>query len=105
VSGLDPSRRRWLGLAGCLVHDPEVLLLDEPLRGLDAIPIAEYVATLQDLAALGKAVILTFPPAADIPNACTAVGVLGGGVLTTGPIASSTHSQPADAAGGNWNPA
>jgi ABC-2 type transport system ATP-binding protein len=59
VETLPPAAKQWLGLARCLIHDPEVLLLDEPMQGMDPTAHGEFWQTLRELSELEKTVILT----------------------------------------------
>jgi len=51
--------KQKLGLAGGLIHDPEVMILDEPLTGLDAAAARDVKDQLTDFARSGKTVVLT----------------------------------------------
>ncbi|MDR1079307.1 MAG: ABC transporter ATP-binding protein [Propionibacteriaceae bacterium] len=56
---LSRGQKQRLGLARALVHDPEVLLLDEPASGLDPRSRIELRDTLRDLAQAGKTVLVS----------------------------------------------
>ncbi|MEM9930508.1 MAG: ATP-binding cassette domain-containing protein, partial [Bacteroidota bacterium] len=51
--------KQRLGLALALLHDPELLILDEPVNGLDPAGIADIRRLLQDLRAAGKTILLS----------------------------------------------
>jgi ABC-2 type transport system ATP-binding protein len=59
VSGYSLGMRQRLGLAGALLGDPEVLILDEPANGLDPEGIAWLRSLLQGLAAEGRTVLIS----------------------------------------------
>jgi ABC-2 type transport system ATP-binding protein len=59
VSGYSLGMRQRLGLAGALLGDPEVLILDEPANGLDPEGIAWFRSLLQGLAAEGRTVLIS----------------------------------------------
>jgi ABC-2 type transport system ATP-binding protein len=59
VSGYSLGMRQRLGLAGALLGDPEVLILDEPANGLDPEGIAWLRSLLQSLAAEGRSVLIS----------------------------------------------
>jgi ABC-2 type transport system ATP-binding protein len=59
VSGYSLGMRQRIGLAGALLGDPEVLILDEPANGLDPEGIAWLRSLLQGLAAEGRSVLIS----------------------------------------------
>jgi ABC-2 type transport system ATP-binding protein len=79
VADLDVGQRRRLGLARALVHDPAVLLLDEPTAGVEGKAREEVQALMVELAAMGKTILLTGRAVAD--GVCTSLGLLREGHL------------------------
>ncbi|HEX7002400.1 MAG TPA: ABC transporter ATP-binding protein [Trueperaceae bacterium] len=59
VETFSRGMKQKLGLAGGLIHDPDVMILDEPLTGLDAAAARSVKDLLTDFVASGKTVILT----------------------------------------------
>ena len=59
VRGFSKGMRQRTKLAQCLVHDPELLVLDEPLTGVDPIARAEIVELIRKAAAGGKTVVIS----------------------------------------------
>jgi ABC-2 type transport system ATP-binding protein len=57
--GLSKGMRQKVALAGALIHDPELIILDEPLTGLDAASARQVKAVLRDRVANGTTVIMT----------------------------------------------
>jgi ABC-2 type transport system ATP-binding protein len=57
--GFSKGMRQKVALAGALVHDPRLIILDEPLTGLDAVSARHVKALLQDRVRLGCTVIIT----------------------------------------------
>ena len=57
--GLSKGMRQKVALAGALIHDPQLIILDEPLTGLDAGSARQVKAVLKDRVAHGATVILT----------------------------------------------
>jgi ABC-2 type transport system ATP-binding protein len=78
-----------VGLALALAPDPEVLLLDEPTSGLDLLTRREFLASLVDLAASGRTVLISSHSIAELEKASTHVGLLREGKL----ILSSTLEE------------
>jgi ABC-2 type transport system ATP-binding protein len=68
-----------LGLAAALVHDPEVLLLDEPTDGVDPVGRREIRDLLLEEAARGKAILLNSHLLSEIERTCGRVAVLRNG--------------------------
>lgn len=96
--GLDAAKRlkdlskggyARVGLALALAPDPEVLLLDEPTSGLDLLTRREFLASLVDLAAGGRTVLISSHSIAELERACTHVGLLRDGKM----ILSSTLDE------------
>jgi ABC-2 type transport system ATP-binding protein len=83
--GLDPGKKlrdlskggyARVGLALALAPDPEVLLLDEPTSGLDLLTRREFLASLMDLAAAGRTILISSHSIAELEKASTHVGLL-----------------------------
>ncbi|MGE0055223.1 MAG: ABC transporter ATP-binding protein [Hyphomicrobium sp.] len=58
-NGLSKGMRQKVALAGALIHDPQLIILDEPLTGLDAASARQVKAVLKDRVAAGATVIMT----------------------------------------------
>jgi ABC-2 type transport system ATP-binding protein len=59
VRGYSKGMRQRIKLAQALLHDPELLVLDEPLSGIDPVGRSEFVRLFRDLAALGKCLLIS----------------------------------------------
>jgi ABC-2 type transport system ATP-binding protein len=70
-----------LVLAKCLLHDPRVLLLDEPASGLDPSSRAALRETLRGLAREGVAVLISSHILSELSELCTQIGILNQGRL------------------------
>ena len=82
-----------LGLAAAMIHDPEVLLLDEPTDGVDPVGRREIRDLLQEEAKRGKTVLLNSHLLSEIERTCDRVAVLRGGrVAAAGRIEDLTAS-------------
>lgn len=59
IGGYSKGMRQRIKIAQGIVHDPEVLILDEPLNGLDPVARREVTTLLQALAAQGKCIVVS----------------------------------------------
>ena len=65
-----------IGLAQALVHDPDILILDEPMSGLDPIGTCEFIEILHDLRDRGKTVLLASHLLARVEEICDEIAIL-----------------------------
>ncbi len=76
VQMLSRGMRQRLCLAHALVHDPQVLLLDEPASGLDPRARVEMRELLRELGAMGKTVVVSSHILAELAELCDSVGII-----------------------------
>jgi len=76
---LSKGMTQRLGLAQALVHDPEVLLLDEPTAGVDPLGVAGILALIPELKRTGKTILLSSHLLDHVAAVCDRVVVLGAG--------------------------
>jgi ABC-2 type transport system ATP-binding protein len=81
VKGLSTGNRQRLMLAKTLLHDPTVLVLDEPASGLDPRARTELRAIVKTLAELGKTIIISSHILPDIEDISDRIGILEAGQL------------------------
>jgi ABC-2 type transport system ATP-binding protein len=81
VESLSRGMMQRLSLARTLVHDPQVLLLDEPASGLDPRARIEIRELLVELARMGKTIFFSTHILSDVAEICTRVGILEAGKL------------------------
>jgi ABC-2 type transport system ATP-binding protein len=81
VDTLSRGLKQRLGLARVLIHDPSVLVLDEPASGLDPRARVEIRELLLEVAHLGKTIIFSSHILADVAELCTRVGIMESGKL------------------------
>jgi ABC-2 type transport system ATP-binding protein len=81
ATDLSKGMRQRLILAKTLLHDPAVLILDEPAAGLDPRARIELRALLKELGSMGKTVIVSSHILTELADMCTSVGILEKGAL------------------------
>jgi len=81
VDKLSRGMKQRLSLARTLVHDPQVLILDEPASGLDPRARVEIRELLVELAKMGKTIFFSTHILADVAEICSRVGILEAGQL------------------------
>ena len=88
VQGLSRGMQQRLCLAHTLVHDPQVLLLDEPASGLDPRARVELRELLRELRSLGKTILVSSHILPELEELCTSVAIIDRGqVLAQGRVA------------------
>jgi ABC-2 type transport system ATP-binding protein len=88
VQGLSRGMQQRLCLAHALVHDPAVLLLDEPASGLDPRARVELRELLRELRTLGKTILISSHILPELEELCTSVAIVDRGqVLAQGRVA------------------
>ena len=93
VSSLSRGMRQKIGLAKTLVHDPDVLILDEPAGGLDPNARIEMRQTIAGLRSLGKTILLSSHILPELASICDRVGILNHGVLLAQGTVKEISSQ------------
>jgi ABC-2 type transport system ATP-binding protein len=81
VDALSRGMKQRLCLARSLVHDPQVLILDEPASGLDPRARIEIRELLRELQAMGKTIFVSSHILSEIEEVCTHIGILEAGRL------------------------
>ena len=79
VDTLSRGLKQRLGLARVLIHDPSILVLDEPASGLDPRARVEIRELLLEIARLGKTIVFSSHILADVAELCTRVGIMESG--------------------------
>jgi len=86
IGALSRGMQQRLGLARVLIHDPQLLLLDEPASGLDPRARIEMMAILQELQKMGKTIIISSHILSELETLCNRVAIIEKGKLIyTGP--------------------
>ena len=81
VNGLSKGMKQRLCLAKTLVHDPPVLILDEPASGLDPRARLEMKALLNELRQMGKTILVSSHILSELADFCTSIGIIERGKL------------------------
>jgi ABC-2 type transport system ATP-binding protein len=79
VEHLSRGMQQRLCLARALIHDPQVLLLDEPASGLDPIGRVELREILKELGRMGKTILISSHILSELADLCTHVGMVARG--------------------------
>jgi ABC-2 type transport system ATP-binding protein len=87
IGALSRGMQQRIGLARVLIHDPQVLLLDEPASGLDPRARIEMMAILQELQRMGKTIIISSHILSELQTLCNRVAIIEKGQLIySGPV-------------------
>src|SRR5580704_2758210 len=87
VTKYSMGMRQRLGVAACLLGDPELLILDEPMNGLDPGGMLDMRDMIQSLVAEGRTVVLSSHLLDEVERTCDAVAIVDRGkVIRQGPI-------------------
>jgi ABC-2 type transport system ATP-binding protein len=87
VDTLSRGLKQRLCLARALVHDPAVLLLDEPASGLDPRARVEMREILKELQTMGKTIVISSHILPELTELCTMIGIIDQGrIRATGPV-------------------
>ncbi len=87
VDGLSRGMKQRLCLARSLVHDPDLLILDEPASGLDPRARVEMREILLELKRMGKTILISSHILAELSEMCTHIGIINDGrMVACGPV-------------------
>jgi ABC-2 type transport system ATP-binding protein len=87
--------RQRLGIARCLLADPELLILDEPLNGLDPAGIGDMRRLIRELVGEGRTVLLSSHLLDEVQRTCDAAAIVDDGrIVAQGTIAELTGGGP-----------
>ena len=87
VDGLSRGMKQRLSLARALLHEPVLLVMDEPAAGLDPRTRLEFRETVRELNQQGMTILLSSHLLTDLTELCTDVGIIDGGrMLLTGSV-------------------
>lgn len=81
IEGLSRGMKQRLCLAKTLIHDPQVLLLDEPASGLDPRARIELRELLKELRNMGKTILISSHILTELSDFCNTIGIIEQGTL------------------------
>ncbi len=81
VDSLSRGMKQRLCLARSLIHNPELLILDEPASGLDPRARAEIKEILRELKKMGKTIIISSHILPELSEMCTSIGIIDKGQM------------------------
>lgn len=91
IGALSRGMQQRIGLARVLIHDPDLLLLDEPASGLDPRARIEMMAILLELQRLGKTIIISSHILSELQTLCNRCAIIERGKLIyTGPVSGAS---------------
>ena len=94
TSALSTGQKQRLALAKTILHDPDLLILDEPASGLDPRARIEIRSLLRELCRMGKTVIISSHILADLEEICTDVAIIEeGAVVWAGALDEARRSS------------
>jgi ABC-2 type transport system ATP-binding protein len=94
ISGLSRGMQQRVSLARVLVHDPDLLLLDEPASGLDPRARIELMEILRELRRMGKTIFISSHILTELAELCDSVTIIDRGVVRfSGPMDALLQSD------------
>ena len=101
VDGLSRGMKQRLCVARALIHNPQLLVLDEPASGLDPRARFEMKEVMKNLGTMGKSIIISSHILPELGEMCTSIGVMEkGNLVVNGKVEDITrksrHSNPLD---------
>ncbi|MGB0036712.1 MAG: ABC transporter ATP-binding protein [Candidatus Acidiferrales bacterium] len=81
IEGLSRGMKQRLGIARAIIHDPPLLILDEPTAGLDPQARIDFKRLLKELNKAGKTILITSHLLGDLQEVCTSIAILEKGRL------------------------
>ena len=93
VDALSRGMKQRLGLARVLLHDPELLLLDEPASGLDPRARIEIRELLKELMNMGKTILISSHILHELSEYCTQIGIVEQGQLVASGSLDDIYSK------------
>ena len=96
VDTLSRGMKQRLCVARALLHNPELLIMDEPSSGLDPVARVEMKELLMNLQSMGKTIVISSHILADISEMCNSIGIMNHGRLVTAGLMSDVMKTGMD---------
>ncbi|MEG3436913.1 ABC transporter ATP-binding protein [Pannus brasiliensis CCIBt3594] len=93
IATLSRGMKQRLGLARTIIHEPIVLLLDEPVSGLDPIARMQFREIIKVLQAAGMTILISSHVLSDLAELCTSVGIMELGFLVESASLSELYQR------------
>jgi ABC-2 type transport system ATP-binding protein len=93
IGTLSRGMRQRLSLAQSIVHQPDILLMDEPVSGLDPLARSQFRQIVKRLQADGMTIIISSHILSDLENFCTAIGVMEQGRLVESALMADLYDR------------
>ncbi len=98
IAGLSRGMKQRLGIARAVIHDPPLLVLDEPAAGLDPKARHDLKQLLRGFQARGQTIVITSHILSDLEEICTTIGILEKGrLIRVGKIEEILQAAPGKA--------
>lgn len=81
IGDYSKGMQRRIGIAQALIHDPDIIILDEPTNGLDPLGVRQVKDWIRGLRDRGKTILISSHLLADVEQVCDRVSILYGGVV------------------------
>ncbi len=95
VNGLSRGMKQRMCLARALVHNPDILFLDEPASGLDPKARFELKEILKNLSSMGKTIVISSHILPELAEMCTSVGIIDRGHMVLKGTIDEVHRAAA----------
>ncbi|MEE2889691.1 MAG: ABC transporter ATP-binding protein [Planctomycetota bacterium] len=79
IGDYSKGMQRRIGIAQALIHDPDLIILDEPTNGLDPLGVRQVKDWIEGLKERGKTILISSHLLADVEQVCDRVSILYGG--------------------------
>lgn len=96
VDTLSRGMKQRLCVARALLHNPELLVMDEPSSGLDPVARVEMKELLMNLQSMGKTIVISSHILADISEMCNSIGIMNHGKLVAAGLMSDIMKTGTD---------